>query len=268
MGFIERTARAFNKLGFKGTVAYKTKSLYFQILEKLGFDVKGKCYSIHVVGYEYPVYVRAGTTDLHTFYQIFILNEYGSMADLKNPKTLLDCGANAGYASVYFLNKYPGLYSVAIEADPQNIDICKKNLADYEGRCAIVNSGIWSHKTGLIISRGAYRTGGEWSTQVRECKTPDEKPDLEATDIMTIIEQHKLNQIDILKVDIERAEIAVFSKKYEKWLNRVKNIVIELHDQECEEVFMNAINQYTCDELFRYGDEMTVCKNLRPKQVS
>lgn len=59
-------------------------------------------------------------------------------------------------------------------------------------------------------------------------------------------------------MDIERAESVVFSGNTEKWLNKVKNIVIELHDKECEEIFFKALSNY--EYKYSKSGELTVCK--------
>ena len=71
-------------------------------------------------------------------------------------------------------------------------------------------------------------------------------------------------EFSILKVDIEGAEAVVFSKNYESWIDRMDNIVIEIHNASsfgnCAEVFGKAIagrgfSMTQCEEL-------TVCKRL------
>ncbi len=56
---------------------------------------------------------------------------------------------------------------------------------------------------------------------------------------------NNIKQIDLLKIDIEGAELELFQSNYEQWLPRVKVVVIELHDHlrpGCSSAFNNAIN--------------------------
>jgi len=52
----------------------------------------------------------------------------------------------------------------------------------------------------------------------------------------------------------------VFSGSRHTWLDQVRNIVIELHDNMCAAVFFKALSGYGYD-LSRSGD-LTVCRNI------
>ena len=69
----------------------------------------------------HPVYARAGTSDHQVFDQIFIEREYRCLDGLKNPQFILDCGANVGYSSAYFLSRFPDSFVVAVEPDALNL---------------------------------------------------------------------------------------------------------------------------------------------------
>ena len=104
--------------------------------------------------------------------------------------------------------------------------------------------------------------GKEWAFQVRECRE-GEKPHLYGESIDQLLRKSGFESIDILKIDIETSEKILFSRNYDSWLGKVKNMVIELHNQECEDVFFKAMSGYDYD-LSRSG-ELTVCKNIKPK---
>jgi FkbM family methyltransferase len=237
------------------------------ILSKLGFNPKNKYISLYIKGYENPIWARYQSSDIDVLYQIFGEEEYSCLDNLDQPKLILDCGANVGYSSIYLLNKYPTAHVIAVEPDDENFIVCQKNLLPYSERVSLVRSAIWSHEVGLVVSKGVdvYGDGCEWATQVKECQG-DQKPDLLATDILSLLKKSEFTSIDLLKVDIEGAEVVIFSQNYETWLNRVKNIVIELHSEECKKSFFNALSPYKYD-LSRSG-ELTVCKGILPKTVS
>ena len=188
-----------------------------------------------------PIWFRLYSTDSAVFNAIFRRAEYRRLEPTETVDLVLDCGANVGYSSLYFLTKYPNCRVIAVEPDPANFDLLTRNLADYQPRVRLVRAGVWSHPTRLRMSDEAFGDGREWARRVRECE--DEEPaEFAATDIGSLLLQSGASRISILKIDVERAEVEIFARNYEHWLDRTDNIVIELHDSECRSVFHRAIN--------------------------
>ena len=73
-------------------------------------------------------------------------------------------------------------------------------------------------------------------------------------------------QIDILKVDVERSELEIFGDTSSSWLPRVRNICIELHGADCREVFLRALKDFEYD--LGVSGELTLCRNLDHKRTS
>ncbi len=210
----------------------------------------------------YPLLFRPGTSDNKVFYQIFNKREYSCLDDLSNVGLIIDCGANVGYSSAYFLSRFRKCYVIAIEPDPGNFFMMTKNLKPYSKRVSMLQSAIWSHPAPLTMSESIYRDGKEWSHQVRECR-PGEIALFHGIDIGAILEKSNYKRISILKIDIEGAEGVVFSSSTHKsWIDKVDAIVIELHDDssfgKCSESFFSAIKNENFD--VSCCGELTVCK--------
>ena len=204
----------------------------------------------------YPLTFRPGSSDLDVMEQIFVEREYRCLDGLPEPGLILDCGANVGYSSAYFLTKYPKATVVAVEPDLQNYHMLRDNVRRFGSRVRTLNTGVWSRLTGLKIERGSYRDGREWAVQVREC-LPGETPDTNAIDVGTLLAESGVDRISILKMDIERSELVVLSENFRGWIVKCDAILIELHDEECKRVFYEAIK----GERFQVKDagELTVC---------
>ncbi|MGL5944028.1 MAG: FkbM family methyltransferase [Waterburya sp.] len=253
---LQRVVSLFQNLGLLQAGIY--------IKEKISQKTRGRLfnatqpYKLLPKHAKYPLICRANTSDIRVFGQIFIEREYSYLDPLSNVDLIIDCGANVGYSSAYFLTHFPKCRVISVEPDPSNFALLEKNLAPYNERVKIVHSGVWSHPVGLKIQ---YRRDA-WATQVRECK-PDEVPDMQATDIGTLLRESGRDRISILKIDIEGAEAIVFARNYESWLPYVDNIVIELHDNtsfgRASDIFFNAISNRPFD-ISGYG-ELTVCKS-------
>jgi len=147
----------------------------------------------------------------------------------QNVTFIVDCGANAGYSSAYFLSRFPSCTLLAIEPDQDTFALLKRNLAPYGGRARTMQAGVWSHSGALLMVDTPYRDGEAWARQVRAAK-PGESGDIRAIDIGTILDTSGFPRINILKIDIEGAECEVFAHGYDVWLDRVDTILIELHD--------------------------------------
>ena len=207
------------------------------------------------------VYLRTGTSDYDALTQIFIDREYEPLDCLTSVKTILDCGANVGYSSVYFLERFPSARVIALEPDPQNAWLCRKNLARYGNRAQVVAAALWDHPARLSLVRGEYGDGREWATQVCATRSGEDFSggEVAATDMPSVLSLCGTDPIDILKIDIERSELVVFQGPT-KWLSRVRNIAIELHDDDCKRVFFGAMDNYRF-HVVRSG-ELTICLDI------
>lgn len=221
----------------------------------------GSEFVIHPRKFGGSLCVRAGSSDLDVFHQIFIEREYRCLDDLIDVRMVVDCGANVGYSSAYFLSRHPRCQVVAIEPDPGNFAMLQRNLEAYSGRTTLINAGVWSQSAPLMISQVTYRDGLEWSRQVRVCG-PDEVADLEGVDVGSILAASGHERISLLKMDIEGAEAVVFSENCQSWLDKVDAIAIELHDDSvfgnASGIFFEAIRDQGF-QVSRSG-ELTICK--------
>jgi FkbM family methyltransferase len=210
---------------------------------------------------EFAVSMRTGSSDREVFGQVFVEREY-DLGELPPPKTILDLGANVGYASAFFLSKYRTAEVLAVEPDPANYEACRRNLSPFGGRARAIHGAVWGENTTLELKRGAYRDGREWTSQVARVLEPfTNTPRVNGYSVSTLIEMIGASEIDLLKIDIERSELEIFSHDSETWLPCVKNICIELHGSDCESVFFQALSGYSYDLAHR-GD-LTVCRHLR-----
>ena len=205
-----------------------------------------------------------GSSDWDVFNQIFIAEEYSSLRSLENVSLVLDLGANAGYSSAYFLSHFPNARVVAIEPDEENFAVCERNLRPYGDRAILVHGAVWSECTKLCISRGSFGDGREWATQVMQPPSGS-YGDVRAWDVSSLIDMGGRAEADLLKVDIEGAERAVFGEGADAWLPRVRNLCIEIHGPECRETFFNALVGFNY-ELSESG-ELTICKNIHSMSI-
>jgi len=197
---------------------------------------------INVPGVAKPVFSRKNTTDFETLKYIFYDKEFRLNELTISPKWIIDGGANVGYTSVYFANAYPEARIIAVEPDESNCKVLKENVAPYK-QVEMLHSGIWNKDTYLKVKDVGL---GEWGMMVEESMRSD-PGSFKAVTITSLMKTYNINEIDILKLNIEGAEKELFSDGYEEWLNKVKIIIIELHDTMkpgCSETFFKAVTPY------------------------
>jgi FkbM family methyltransferase len=199
-----------------------------------------------------PIVLRsAPSSDAQVFDQIFIEREYQSIEQISTPRLILDLGANIGLSSLYFAREFPQAEIIAVEPDPGNFAMLQKNVAAYP-RITPLLGAIWHSSRQLQLAPGTYKDRKEWATQVVEGSDGG----VQAFDIPSLVGDRV---IDLLKIDIERSEIELFSKNT-GWLRQVRNLCIELHDQECIDVFFKALEPFKYD--LSHSGELTICRSI------
>jgi len=227
--------KRIENLGFKNFLRYtahqKTK------LPRSGeFSLKSK----HAA---YPLTCRGGSSDIDVFKHIYVIREYECLDNITTPNLIIDCGANAGFSTSYFLNRFPEANVIAVEPDPQNFKLLERNIVSYGTRCKAIQAGIWSKTCGLRFSEMPFGDGREWAHSVREA-LPGESHDVPAIDIESLLNQSGFDRISILKIDIEGSEGILFLENYASWLDRVDHLVIELHGDACTHTYLKAVNRF------------------------
>ena len=243
---------------------------YFPYMERFGIrkgmkiaktlfpkDSSNKIVSIELPNIKHPINIRLGTTDVTNFLANFMSDEF-NLPPLKNVKLIIDAGANAGFASIFFLNKYPDATLIAIEPESSNIEALNRNGSPYP-HFKSIQSAIWKSNSNLKIINTA---GGKTSFQVTE--TTETGPEtFSGTTIDKILDDSGLPEIDILKIDIEGAEKEVFKENYKNWINRTRVIIIELHDRVvpgCGLVFHTAMEKENFAQI-RHGKNLVYLRN-------
>lgn len=222
--------------------------------------VPWELFSLRIPGMQHPVYCRTGTSDAWVLKQIFLEREYAPLDRQQNVRVVFDCGANVGYSSIYFLNRFPGCRVIAVEPDPENVKLLRVNLQPYGSRVEIVTAGVWSTATRLVLVRGTEA----WATQVRAA-TAGETGDLSAVDIPSLMGRAGVDRVDVLKVDIEGSEAEVFSTNVDRWLSKIGSLAIELHDQRCTETVEKALSNYHFQRVI--SGELSIFLDIRPERA-
>jgi FkbM family methyltransferase len=206
--------------------------------------LKKKPILLHVnqPGISSPVYLRVPSSDVRVFTQIFIKNEYKFDVN-RNPEFIIDAGANIGLASVYFANQFPNARILAIEPEKENFEILVKNTEPYPNIEPIFGA-LWGERAEVeVVDRGL----GNWGFMIEAPSDGQRLPrpsqqKVQGMTVDMILERYGIRQINILKLDIEGAELEVF-RNSSSWIDKVDSLIIELHEHMkpgCNRSFYSA----------------------------
>ncbi|MBI9041552.1 FkbM family methyltransferase [Lutibacter sp.] len=200
--------------------------------------------------------IRKNTSDFSVFSSVFVLKEF-KLPIKVNPKLIIDAGAYTGISSLYFSLYYPNSTIIAIEPETSNFEVLKLNTIRRKN-INLIKAGIWYQKSFLKIKN---INKGKWSFQVHEVLETDDF-DIKAITIDSILKESKFKYIDILKLDIEGAEIEVFSKGSIEWLEKTNIIIVELHDRfkdGCSDSLYKSINVADW-KIYKNGEKVVLIR--------
>ena len=228
--------RLFCNLGFWPALTYLPHRLRMKAtMTKEPFVLLRSKHAAH------PLRCRPGTKDLWIFDEVFVVRSHRCMDDLQNIEFIVECGANAGYASAYLLTRFPYAKLLALEPDPDLLPLIEANLAPYGDRARALGQAIWPHPAELVLAETTFQGGQHWKRRTRAPR-PGEVATVTATDIPTLLAQSGFDRISLLKLNIGGAESMLFAANVQSWIGKVDQIAIEFHGPECREAFMKAIS--------------------------
>jgi FkbM family methyltransferase len=136
--------------------------------------------------------------------------------------TVVDLGANVGFATTFLAARYGVSYALAVEPSGGSASVARLNLARnrIHGevlQCAVgAEDGVGYYaEDEKVPSQGTMGSDGQPVTVLSMPTLLQRLP--EGADV------------DVLKLDVEGAEAAIFAAEDLSWLERVRLIAIELH---------------------------------------
>ncbi|MGC4054291.1 MAG: FkbM family methyltransferase [Paludibaculum sp.] len=168
--------------------------------------------------------IRFSEDDWLAFQQVFIDEEY--RWDGNAPRTILDAGANCGFATLWLASRFPDAQLCSVEPHPKLAASLRRALTSNSVRSTVVEAALTPSDGKATLFQGALSTahsllagmplGGSGTLEVDTVSMP------------SLLERLGWQQVDLLKLDIEGGEAAVLAGS-PAWLQRVGGIVGEIH---------------------------------------
>jgi FkbM family methyltransferase len=165
----------------------------------------------------------------------FVNPNYHILSKSKKIKTIIDLGANIGSETIRFAINHPESKIFSVEAQVDNFSILKlnveknnfKNIKLYN-RAAFSEDGI--ELTLFNCSSGANRNE---AFSIKKDTSNTTKEIVSSISINQILNENNLDEIDILKIDIEGAEKYLFSNESNlEWLKKTNCLIFECPDSD------------------------------------
>lgn len=172
--------------------------------------------------------------------------------DPRSVQTVVDMGANIGLASLFLQARYPAARLVCVEPVRANTELIRVNaaqngfdwiveraaIAGTSGTVTLHPNEWWSSST-TTAGVAEYREGNPGRLEKVLAMPPEE---VEAVTVEQLMDRHGLDQVDILKLDVEGAEADVFAQDT-SWLERVRVLIVEIHDKYVDRAAIESVLQ-------------------------
>jgi FkbM family methyltransferase len=175
------------------------------------------------------------------FHEIFYLEHYKFRSKIENP-IIIDCGANIGLSVLYFHSILKNAKIIAYEADPIIANVLKENLSSNNCDAEIVQKAIWiNNNEKLSFSSSGADAGTLFSNENTII--------VDSVRLKNILESY--NRIELLKIDIEGAEIEVI-KDCQDSLSHIDKIFVEYHSFSTSKQELDILLSIMSKQGFRY----------------
>lgn len=149
---------------------------------------------------------------------------------INSSPVILDLGSNIGLTIADYKIKYPESKVYGYEMDKENFDLAIKNTSNFNN-VKLFNKAVWKNKGTIRYDNNnvpdAYTINNNYSNKGIE---------VECISIPDILIDNNIHYVDILKMDIEGAELEIIYNHNNSWLSKIKTINIEFHNQTDEEM--------------------------------
>jgi FkbM family methyltransferase len=194
---------------------------------------------IHVPRYRYQYFCRIGKGDFLPGHEEHILARF----DPKEGDTVIDIGAHIGRYTITSSKQVGDSGKVvAIEADPDNFQLLKRNIAlNNLTNVLPLNYAVFSTRTRIKLYQQS--ASAKYNSLMLTRATKSEKyVEVEADTLDSILELNAVNQVNWIKIDVEGAEFEVLKGSTKTLSNENVSLFIEIHNIEDPRHYDNVVD--------------------------
>ena len=199
-------------------------------------------------------------------------NRDNDCVDLETASWIIDAGANVGYTALWFAEHYPSSRIIAVEPDAENFEILCLNVA-HEPKILPVRAAITPRGAPRQLVVGEAEGTPPCALQTVGVDSLDgdinESNVVDAIDIASLMTQYGIDHLDLLKMDIEGGERAVFDDCAD-WIDNVDAMIVEIHDRfvpGCSDSFARATSDFAIRDIGPEGSYRVYVRRESPSLV-
>jgi FkbM family methyltransferase len=192
------------------------------------------------------------------FKEIFVEDFYGLssfISQLPGNATVVDIGANVGFFPVLMLSKKPTTTFFCYEPLPANIahlKKLKKNNPSFDRQLNIYQFAVTDKSEGNITLFTEENADESSIASIHSDFDIRNKNSLSVpvTNLKSIVSGNNLDKIDILKLDCEGAEFPILYGTPDHVFEKIKFILLEVHNLDNERQNVEALNAFLREKDF------------------
>lgn len=160
------------------------------------------------------------------------LDKLVSQISLPKNATVIDAGGNVGLFSLFLLRKFPDAKIILIEPSEDLQPILRKNLAAYTRNVTFVKKALTNQNgtTIFYINKNAEQTNSTDFAAVQpfiQNKSEVTEVEVETVTLETLLKNHTIDKIDLLKLDIQGGEFSVLQNSVNLF-SHIEKLLIEV----------------------------------------
>lgn len=199
--------------------------------------------------------------DLDSFKEIFWGGEYSAPFPFEEFSTYVDLGANTGMAAAYFATKAHWKKMILVEANPKLVRQIER--IQFPISVTFISgfvSGVSKEPVEFFVHENHRNSGLSSSKDGKE-----EKVLVPQIPLREILSSQRLDQVDLLKMDIEGGEYSLF-REDPTIFQKFRYLCAELHGSKSERDSLAEILVSLGFEIIERRESLAICEMLYAKR--